>query len=85
MNRFRAVTFRIILEEKRLYTNGIVDQYPIVWENICIHEFELFWDNPEALYTFLSLRVLWRVQEANLKMQEENQFVCTSWLSCGAG
>uniref|UniRef100_M1DKW7 Uncharacterized protein n=1 Tax=Solanum tuberosum TaxID=4113 RepID=M1DKW7_SOLTU len=42
MNGLKADIIHNILEEKRLFTYGVVDKYPMVWETLRFHKFQYF-------------------------------------------
>lgn len=41
-NRFKVTRLGTILEEKKLSTNGIINNYHVVWDTIKFHNFHIF-------------------------------------------
>lgn len=51
LNRLNVAWLRTILEEKRLFTKGLVDRYPQVWNTIKFHKFDIFTLTSRLLHT----------------------------------
>uniref|UniRef100_M1DFQ9 Putative plant transposon protein domain-containing protein n=1 Tax=Solanum tuberosum TaxID=4113 RepID=M1DFQ9_SOLTU len=42
LNRLKDRGLRTIIEEKRFFTDGVVEKYPDIWHSLKSHKFEIF-------------------------------------------
>lgn len=58
LNRLKAEGLRIILEEKRLSTDGMVERHPEVWITLRFHKFDVLHKTPRPIHSYMGPKVL---------------------------